>query len=484
MIPYVTNRGGPMVGLEALSMQGLPIDKLLLTRETEDQIADLAGNAMSTTVVGACILSALVVGKNLLKAGDDKETYEHKNSQTYDADAMQTDLENVVANQQNNIVGAEELEHKPLDLSGGAEYSLSSVLKNAGKSSRLCICEGRTDITKRELYRCVDCSTTFCKKCGGRPEHNPHLVNTSENSRLHPSDFAKMLKAILPMCLSLSSVTAGLLEEIKNREKVTIPNTQWTKWCEAILRSCSAELRFVECRRQEIWTVVYHGPYAKLELELHPQQPEWRLFAIPEDKEPANADIRQVLASPVGKLTCKNNLFDGDWYFALPDSTSLSIKIEGQGELVPSWEARLGLTHKDLRDKTVYSNLKITVPDKKQVLFERDITGTYTLLDKCGTANGALHKKSEIDGNLPPLYMLFDPHRTNDSEDAFVFSISTRRLEYKESRPIICKLDNKWRQSSVEGGQTVTCYLPWKWVHSNVVRLKVLTPCFIIKDII
>ena len=45
MIPYITNRGGPMVGLEALSMQGLPVNELLLTRETEDQLADLAGNA-------------------------------------------------------------------------------------------------------------------------------------------------------------------------------------------------------------------------------------------------------------------------------------------------------------------------------------------------------------------------------------------------------------------------------------------------------
>ena len=56
-----------MVGLEALSMQGLPVDELLLTRENEDQLADLAGNAMSTTVVGACMLAALVVGRKLLR---------------------------------------------------------------------------------------------------------------------------------------------------------------------------------------------------------------------------------------------------------------------------------------------------------------------------------------------------------------------------------------------------------------------------------
>lgn len=46
MIPYLTNRGGPLVGLEALALQGLPIDELLLTRENSDQLADLAGNAM------------------------------------------------------------------------------------------------------------------------------------------------------------------------------------------------------------------------------------------------------------------------------------------------------------------------------------------------------------------------------------------------------------------------------------------------------
>src|SRR5579862_8061139 len=51
-VPYVTIRGGPMIGLEALAMQGLPIERLLLTREHQRQLQDLAGNAMSTTVVG------------------------------------------------------------------------------------------------------------------------------------------------------------------------------------------------------------------------------------------------------------------------------------------------------------------------------------------------------------------------------------------------------------------------------------------------
>ena len=81
MVPFVTNRGGPLIGLEALSLQvtaatactapssslckrglldgsldvvadglrgsvlrqGIPVDDLMLTRQTEDQLADLAG---------------------------------------------------------------------------------------------------------------------------------------------------------------------------------------------------------------------------------------------------------------------------------------------------------------------------------------------------------------------------------------------------------------------------------------------------------
>lgn len=46
MIPFLTVRGGPLIGEEALSLQGIPIELLLLTRESEDQLADLAGNAM------------------------------------------------------------------------------------------------------------------------------------------------------------------------------------------------------------------------------------------------------------------------------------------------------------------------------------------------------------------------------------------------------------------------------------------------------
>jgi hypothetical protein len=480
MIPYITNRGGPMVGLEALSMQGLPIDKLLLTRETEDQLADLAGNAMSTTVVGACILASLVVGKKLLKAGNDSQTYEMKHGKTLAQEYVKTDamdidepLEDDLI--QDHILGEEQLIQRPLDLSVTDTHTLSDLLVDAERSARLCECEGRIDITNRELFRCIDCRTTSCKKCGGRPEHNPHPIDLIGNPRLSPSNFAKELKSNLPMCISLSNITRELLDGLKDAAMIKIPEKRWSSWSSAVLRASQFELRFVEPKRQEIWIAIYQSPAASLELLLHPHQPEWRFYAKPDDNESANAEIRQLLESPVGRFTCVDGLLAGRWEFALPCATAIPITIRGVGDLVPSWEARLGLTSEEYKNKLVYSKLEVKMPKERVSKLDRDISGIYTLLDKCGTANGALHKKAEMENEskLPPLFMLLDPHRTNDSEDSFVFTISRRRYEYGESRPIICKLDPSWRQSSEDGEHEVTCHLPFQWISTATVELKV-----------
>ncbi|KZT67381.1 hypothetical protein DAEQUDRAFT_812927 [Daedalea quercina L-15889] len=482
MIPYITNRGGPMVGLEALSMQGLPVDELLLTRETEDQLADLAGNAMSTTVVGACMLAALVVGRKLLKEGDDEATYESKNDAGMDVDdedagASDTmDVDTVPPKDvpiDERVSGEDQLVEKPLDLASAAETRLRTLLEKAQQSARLCECEGRKDITDRQVNRCVDCGSSSCVKCGGRPEHNFETIDIEANPRLPPLAFAKELKSTLPMSLSLTGVSRTLLDTLKETASVSIPNSRWQAWCDVVARVATHELRFVEPKRQEIWAATYQSPVAYLELHLNPQQPEWRLFAKPEDREPANSEIRKLLESPIGRFVCEAGLFEGRWDFALPYTTSIPITISGS-EPVPSWEQKLGLQGKEFRDKLVNSRLEISVDEKYLDHLDRDISGVYTLLDKCGTANSALHKKTidDQDAHLPPLFLFLDPTRCGDpADDSFVISISKRRYEYGETRPIICQLESNWRQSDTDESETIRCQIPYKWMKASSVRL-------------
>ena len=229
-----------MVGLEALSMQGLPVEKLLLTRESEDQLADLAGNAMSTTVVGACILAALICGRKLLKAGDDTETYEMKDGQTEDEDAMDVDKSAEAPVSRTEIVGEDKLEKKTLDLSSTHACNLTNLLVHAQETSRLCACEGRNDMTKRELFRCEDCGRSFCKKCGGRPEHNP---TPCTEKRVHPAQFAQEIKSILPMSLQLAGIDEELFSSLREGEGQGIKQSLWLPWKDSIVRTTQSELR-------------------------------------------------------------------------------------------------------------------------------------------------------------------------------------------------------------------------------------------------
>ena len=54
-------RGREISGYEKLLLSGIPADSLLLGGESEVQLSDLAGNAMSMPVVSACMLAALCI---------------------------------------------------------------------------------------------------------------------------------------------------------------------------------------------------------------------------------------------------------------------------------------------------------------------------------------------------------------------------------------------------------------------------------------
>ena len=51
---------------------------------------------MSTTVVGACILAALVIGKPLIKEGSDRRTYEQHHEYLMDEDEPKAEDEDEI----------------------------------------------------------------------------------------------------------------------------------------------------------------------------------------------------------------------------------------------------------------------------------------------------------------------------------------------------------------------------------------------------
>ena len=59
--------GRTFTGGEKLLLQGIPTDRLKLSGESEVQLGDLAGNAMSLPVINAAMLSVLSVQEYTLR---------------------------------------------------------------------------------------------------------------------------------------------------------------------------------------------------------------------------------------------------------------------------------------------------------------------------------------------------------------------------------------------------------------------------------
>ncbi len=454
--PYITTRGGPLIGLEALALQGLPIDNLLLTRENPNQLQDLAGNAMTSTVVGPAILSALIVAHEALPEG---------------AKLPQKTMPQQTVESEDDYSRLSELS---LELAKYDGIAVATLLVEAERSRRLCYCEGQMLTTSKQLQWCTECLRTTCEKCGGTPTHTYKALDSNTiNLRLSPQAFEEKVKKALPMRLTVPGFSRGRLEELRSASLAQVHAKTWEKYINAILPALGEELRFHSLRRTQTWTIHYDGPYSRLELLLHPHKAEWRLYAKVSKQEPGDSKLRQLLAHPFARMRPRTaSLFAGRWQFCLPSTIQVPITIEGKGRQARSWESRIGLQAPKFADKHVWTELHVKVRQEFNTQLGLDISGDYKWLPDCGTASCGLHKK--ISGNeTSPIFFFLDPDRTgNPVHDKFVFSTDIHRLSHGEVRSTIARAESSWRPSAHKGPQDVKCSIYGQWIDCPSVGLK------------
>lgn len=455
MIPWVTNRGGPVTGREALALQGIPVRELLLTSETEDQLADLAGNAMTSTVVGASMLAALHLAK--LPAGT----------------AATTATPTVEMAESVSVVGEEHLSSHALDLAKVESADLAAVLDAAEQSSRHCECEGQSGTATSPIDECSACGYQSCKSCGGRPEHD---YEPCETQRMEPTEFEKRIKNLLPMRVKIAGLDQTSLsaarEAAKNSGGGTVKPADWELWHSAVIEAVdNAEFRFRYLKRQHTWTAVYEAPSAILELCLRSTTPEWRLTVQAPASEAVNSRLRELVRHPVARLRFGakgTNVLDGKWEVFIPSAQTFDVEIEGTGQIVPTWQESLGL---QTAIKGRWLQLEITVPAAVDRILDHKLSGTYTLLPKCGQAHSSLHRQDASPTGQPPLFFFLDPTRCGDeSSDSFVFSTSIERLDYYTERDTVASLSRKWRESRKKK-EIVALNVRGVWTKCSAARL-------------
>ena len=492
MVPFVTNRGGPLVGIEALSLQGIPVDDLLLTRETENQMSDLAGNAMTTTVVGACMLAAMTLMTSTLAETKTKTARRALVLEERSSDSAATTMHakgltvvQAAAAAKADVVGQDKLVKRPLDL-GMKPITMKELLDKASRSARLCVCEGETGTTPSEdLVMCSDCNHTCCVKCCGRPEHN---YAARVVKRLLPEDFKAELKNSLPMHLKLD-----MSKEIEKLAKPSsVINEDWAVWMQAMKTISDADLLFRGMKRTNVWRVFYScasEDQVRFELRISEKNAEWLVHVDPSIKKgmPHDMFLRPLMRMQLDAKA--KSVLDGIWEVFTPERSNFDITVRGQGELDDSWQTKLGMQMESTREgvkithswaQKRWTQYKVEVNSKDAKLLDRDVSGTYQLHDKCDAAQSSLHKRLGGGNNGRDMYFFLDPRRNQRGDcDYFVFADNHRRLMYGECRVATADVGEEVQTERLDDFGNVMAYetkvVPWRPSERVEQKLKCLT---------
>ena len=436
---FISDAGRALAPEEALILQGIPLNQISFTTETPAELQDLAGNAMTSTVVGSAFLSALIAGHKLI------DNFDHSvSSRSTESSQLAQDIELISGRTESNTV-----------VSGQEATDVSNLLEQAERAMRRCCCEGSGGPAAKPIQKCVDCDHTTCTACGGEPSHNYRQRQQQSKRRTSPLMFEERLRSQLPL-----RVTLDLIGDLRRLALSKAAESELLTGYFGLIREIEGVVFTLSTfRRTHCLTVTYRTERGRLELVLDDFQAEWRLFITSPDSLAANDWLRQTLRQPVARSLVSDSLFGNHWSWRVPTATQLGAKISGHGARVPTWWSRMEMP--DFRDHWQPDSLTIKIQGGKATSVDRSLEGVYKYLPNCGTACESLYKKVDTCADQLPLYLFLDPTRVGaPGDDSFVLSTNKSRLEYDEIRCILARVEPSWR--------------PWDHGHSqnkvNIIR--------------
>ncbi|RAH41685.1 putative SNF2 family helicase [Aspergillus brunneoviolaceus CBS 621.78] len=451
-VPYLTSRGGPLCGIETLALQGLPSDRLLVTRESTRELQDLAGNAMSSTVVCCAILSALILAHLVLRAGE----------QSSASPEVQAKHRALCPRDDCRMINDD------MQLTHTVEVDTQELQIQAARSARYCMCEGQLEV-ETNILRCILCGHTVCSDCGGNPSHG--FESWSGIERIPPMQFVSELRRLLPARLVLTGISRDIYTKLVT-ESETCPTQIWSLFWQVIESSIDGELSLLDIKRSDVWTVQYEGQTSRLNLVIGEDGLEWLLFASPPSHKPSLSLIREILSKPIARLRPEHgSLMKGKWEICTLISLKGYFNVWAGGRQIDSYEVRSGHQDPQFVGSKVWTRIEIQGSDEDVQNLDADIRGSYELLPECGTAFASLHRKVTAEKE-PVVYLFLDSTKLGKPEnDSFVFSFEHRFISGYDRRRTIAELSHAWRSwKASDVPESIPVYHR-KWIKAPVVSL-------------
>ncbi|KAK0660400.1 hypothetical protein QBC41DRAFT_350956 [Cercophora samala] len=396
--PIVTDLMRPITGTEVMALQGMPVNQMIISSETQGQLRDLAGNAMTVTVVGAAAYAALLAV--------------HKHAPT---------LFDTVSGPLPPRFQHYTRPHKLLLRPGTQQSSAPSpvvhdpatVHRLVRQMVRVCHCPPPVISDQDGIpnyFICNTCQTTVCEECSGNPPHQLEPWKThcpgvlDEEGDQVSSDRGKVsLKNHLPQAFELGIFPDNLPQ---------LQAMQQPPACEIL--ASKTRYFFEGIKVSEVVTATYKSTRTIARLVIHPDgkstwfihhNPGFNLRSV--DINPPNLPRTFEPSPPIARGDFQmsvDGVHNTKWSFWIPTKIDFTALLE-----------------KD--DSAAFA----TVRDK--------VCGTYAHAPECGTAGNELYVSPPSSDQQDPTFILRQCSRTGPaSEDSLVWTSEMRKLDYHELR--------------------------------------------------
>mmetsp|Transcript_36589 Transcript_36589/g.88683 ORF Transcript_36589/g.88683 Transcript_36589/m.88683 type:complete len:2159 (+) Transcript_36589:2-6478(+) len=489
---FLPHFGRPLLGCEKLLLQGIPYFRLALGTETEVQLGDLAGNAMSLTVVGATLLAAICC----------KQLREEAQKQHLDA-SLEDQLEAAKRLLVDEAISrAPNLTESQIERAGSINDAfdfvkeLSQVSEKAIDTSIWCTCEtsGQNSLCD-QFFQCEESKMTWCQECcnstaGYNLEgHKVKRVMLPRGNR-NLGDFASKLRNILPPTIFVPK--ASLAE---------LPFNGHTNHNPTSLANLNFNLHRVS-RIRRGWHVHYFAREGQVGEAL--AQISIRVGELPDNQRgamvelcsflPAKvAPLEYGLMSPIAVWTChKDHQRAVPIWMAPKEEKSCALRVVGSSP-AKSFRSEVGLTQEAadgvssgckkknntkmfMKAKSLgeerrwnYSKKWEYWPDELNISeVNRGSTGSFL----CGRYIRARCRRSFNQGAAwvrqeePKLYLLIQPNVSRTGPDSAIIS---RSSSHEDSTSVVARFPEMWQPNDalVEKCQVVEKVTRLDWYQLN-----------------
>ncbi|KAM0528249.1 hypothetical protein ACHAP6_002081 [Verticillium nonalfalfae] len=475
---FATDQGRPILGIEALSLQGLPIDRIRTSVETQADLHDMAGNAMTTTVVGAATLCVLIAERRVTRSSGF-----HNGLPLLDngASTRTQHLKHLFAIRQSDRNGVTDvafalLQYCPsYSTAQKDQAAVTHLMTILQKGRRYCPCAGyRKHNPATGLMICTICNQVRCVTCAGNPAHAFEMLFTgplwSWDETIHA------LRGILPNRFALTG-GHGIPQDDKDVKRLCLSLHATEKEERNItsrlreLRKCLGAVYYLDhFDNSQVIVATYVSTCGRIELSIGSDQVVWYLY-LPEPLEPGS--FKQRAAPPIARATLDksaDNVFPNrlSWevFFIQPLIVVLSME--------PQSDSTFRCSVTEFNGQPIKSYPIIPMAATELMV---GVEGLYEFSQNCGTPFDLLYSRRAADGepSSAPCYLFLDTkHTTEPEEDSWVMSQSVSKLEPGTHREVLCKFPSSWKEQELKlrqfgTPQTVQCEIPglWRSVHQT-----------------